>query len=196
MGLQQFASVAVVVTAFASDGGALMASQRDSIDPQALYESRAGSIEVFDHGLRIWHVEGQVHIERLGDSDGASFYVMQEMDGSGSVRFAGFAHPGEGSMVDELFGTLQILPDGSLHIEYDAIGMAIEPVALAVTKFAAPGATVLVRSSCECSDPGISGCATNQCNDEKPCDQDPQQPSSNKCRWRVAELIVQPVPTP
>jgi hypothetical protein len=59
MGLQQFASVAVVVTAFASDGGALMASQRDSIHPQALYESRAGSIEVFDHGLRIWHVEGK-----------------------------------------------------------------------------------------------------------------------------------------
>jgi len=176
--------------------GSASAFYDEFIDPMALYEARSGSIELPDHGIRISHFEGNVTIERTADDEGGSFYVMQEFDEFGAIRFAGFSLAHDGGAVEELFGMLKILPDGSLRIEYDALGVENSGMSVSVTKFAVPGTVLVTRRVCECSDPNIGGCVTNDCHTGSRCSQDPQDPSTNKCKWSSIQVLVQTVSNP
>jgi hypothetical protein len=184
-----FLVVVVGASVVAGHAGVALAAKDETIDAQSLYTGQSGSIELPEHGLRISHVEGEVAVEATAPQDGPGFYVIQEMDSSGKISFVSFGalHPVHG--VEEVSGTLMLLPDGSLQVEYDALGASMDLMSGAVTKFDFPGTAVLVRSSCDCSNGTNSFCATNNCNREDPCPQETQDPKP-VCKWKNFEVIV------
>jgi len=183
------APVSVVVMALIA--GSSFAAADDTVDPHALYVSRADSVELSDLGVVISHVEGTVTIASGAREEAPNFFVIQEMDAHGRVQFVGFAPPGEDYQVGEIIGTLMILPDGSLHVEYDAWNFAAQSSAGSVTKFAISGAVILLKKVCRCEDPNMGGCSTGPCNDGAGCSQSTAIPRE-KCGWFDDHVIVQP----
>ncbi len=185
----------LVAAVFASVSGSGNASGDSTIDTQSLYAARAGSVDLPIEGITISHVEGCVSIERCAGEEGHTFEVTQEMDCCGEVCFAGFSPTVEAQQVQAVFGRLMILPDGTLHIEYDALRAEGTSEAGSVTAFTLSDAVVVLRRRCDCEDIGIAhGCFTNHCNEISICPQDPSLTA--KCRWFETELFVQPLPNP
>lgn len=167
------------------------AAADDGIDPHVLYQSRADSVELPELGVVISHTEGTVSIGGDSAGEASNFFVMQEMDALGRVQFVGFAYPGGDQQVGEISGVLMILPDGSLHTEYEVWSPSAESSAGSVTKFAIPGAVILLKKVCRCEDPNTGGCSPGPCNDGGPCSQSTTIPRE-KCGWFDDHIVVQP----
>ncbi len=185
------------VAAFAILGisATVAAAQESTLDHQSLYASRSGFVEVPIDGIMISHSEGIVSITRVRESEVSEFLVLQEFQSSGEVHFVGCVTPCSAEDIEQIFGTLMILPDGSLHVEYDAWNATLENASGSVTKFEHSETIVVVKKVCRCEDPNVGGCSPGPCNNQTACTQSTSIPRE-KCGWFDGEILVLASPTP